>query len=505
MNINIQHKERFSLKEYFLHNFRDRSFVIQQKAYILLWVSIILILLILAATILTVFSPNSNSHLINRMNIAFMFMIVLSLIILRTGRYGCSTYLISITGLAIWTIGLFIKLDGFLATGVNSYLYLMFAIMVFIAMFGSRIHLLAATLYLVAVSVTILAIAKYRADETILSLIISSFINIFIAIFIIFTFSYLISKITSKSLKITETELEKNKELNTTLEKRVETRTEKLQEVMRAITDVNDNLISVNTELEATQFEMQHDMDMAINIQQTFLPKKPPAVNGWDVSFLYKPMAGVSGDFYDFYSVNNNLEGLSLFDVSGHGIASGLITMLAKSIIQRYFLRMDDWTLGKIMTFANRDLIDELDCVGNYLTGVLLRFHKNEVEYVNAGHPDVLIKRGDTQKVKEISSSNCKFRGPLLGVAILKESYPALKFSVKPGDTMLLFSDALVECRNENSEQYGSERLVQSFQSVPKNADAETHIECIMKDLAIYRGNTPIKDDLTVIACKKSA
>jgi serine phosphatase RsbU (regulator of sigma subunit) len=60
------------------------------------------------------------------------------------------------------------------------------------------------------------------------------------------------------------------------------------------------------------------------------LSVKPPVVSGWDIAFTSRPKSGVSGDFYDFYTNGDKLEGLSLFDVSGHGVAPALITILSK-------------------------------------------------------------------------------------------------------------------------------------------------------------------------------
>jgi sigma-B regulation protein RsbU (phosphoserine phosphatase) len=83
-------------------------------------------------------------------------------------------------------------------------------------------------------------------------------------------------------------------------------------------------------------------MDMASNVQATLFPPTPPEVNGWDIAFVFRPMAGVSGDMYDFYTEGDTLNGVALFDVSGHGIASGLITMIARTVFQRNFMRKDN-------------------------------------------------------------------------------------------------------------------------------------------------------------------
>jgi sigma-B regulation protein RsbU (phosphoserine phosphatase) len=71
-------------------------------------------------------------------------------------------------------------------------------------------------------------------------------------------------------------------------------------------------------------------------------------------------MSGVSGDLYDFYQKEGRLTGLSLFDVSGHGIASGLITLLARSVILRVFMEAGTARLGEVRQKINSQLIEEL-------------------------------------------------------------------------------------------------------------------------------------------------
>ncbi len=78
------------------------------------------------------------------------------------------------------------------------------------------------------------------------------------------------------------------------------------------------------------------DMKMAELVQKSIYPSKAPATKKWDCSFFFKPMASVSGDVYNFYyDAQNELEGVSLFDVSGHGVASGLVGILSKYIARR--------------------------------------------------------------------------------------------------------------------------------------------------------------------------
>ena len=138
-------------------------------------------------------------------------------------------------------------------------------------------------------------------------------------------------------------------DLNIHLEKKVEDRTielrhakEEIEAAMEETSAINENLIATNAELENARSIADRDMKMAINVQRSLFPNKPINTE-WDIAIMFKPMSGVSGDFYDFYEARGGgLNGVGLFDVSGHGIASGLITMLAKTIIGRQFNRLHE-------------------------------------------------------------------------------------------------------------------------------------------------------------------
>ena len=78
--------------------------------------------------------------------------------------------------------------------------------------------------------------------------------------------------------------------------------------------------------------------------------------------------------------------------MSGHGIASGLVTMLAKTVIDRKFRECADLPFPKAMEEINRQIIEEKGDIENYLTGVLLRINDNKVELISAGHPKVFLR-----------------------------------------------------------------------------------------------------------------
>lgn len=298
-------------------------------------------------------------------------------------------------------------------------------------------------------------------------------------------------------------------ELNISLEQKVQERTQKIEEAndeiqaaYEELEAINENLTETNRELEDAKMIMDRDMDMAINVQSSLFPKYAPKNNFWEVGFYFKPMAGVSGDGYDFYLDKGKFQGLSLFDVSGHGIASALVTMMAKTILFRAFSNGEDTSLEKIIENANDDLIEELKDVDNYLTGIVLRILDNNViEYVNAGHPDMILKKANGNIC---SASNSKdIKGFYLGVSAMKSSYESVSLSLDKGDSLLLYSDCLTESTNSDKEEFGIERLKEVFANIDSSKDCSDQVKDLTDILFDFTGSDSLDDDLSIILIKR--
>ena len=336
-------------------------------------------------------------------------------------------------------------------------------------------------------------------------------------LFFIFSQAFLLSLRFSKSYISIENltvDLEKSNDelhdLNINLEKRVEERTSQLHEAkieievaLDEVETMNENLVAINADLENAQRIMNRDMRMAINVQEKLLPKVAPDLKGWDVAFHFQPMSGVSGDFYDFYVSENILDGVSIFDVSGHGISSGLITMIAKSIIYRNFCGSKNKKLNNIVEKINSELISEIAHVDNYLTGIMLRLKENVVQYVNAGHTELLLKQNKTKKTGIIRSKKYDGNGNFLGIAQLESSYNCLEFKVDTDDIILLYTDCIIESLNNKDQQYGMNRLIELLNNIDDNVETSEIITFILSDLIKHTGTDKLRDDLTIIVLKK--
>ena len=210
----------------------------------------------------------------------------------------------------------------------------------------------------------------------------------------------------------------------------------------------------------------QTEMDMAAQVQTRLFHTTSPTDATWDIDIVFRPLYPVSGDFYDFYESDGTLQGVSLFDVSGHGVSAGLITMIARSIVFKSFTSMNDRPLDEVMSAINDELMNEIGQMDDFVTGVLLRFRENVMEYVNAAHPHLLLRRADgrVEVIKDVYKEN---RGTFLGTFAGMRNYTVMKLEVNPGDLLLAYTDAFIECLGDARRHYGLDRLVASFRSAP--------------------------------------
>lgn len=266
--------------------------------------------------------------------------------------------------------------------------------------------------------------------------------------------------------------------------------------------NLNKNLVKINDKLQYEQEINKIEMELAHDIQRALFPLTSPMIDDWDIAFMSKPKSGVSGDFYDFYHSNKSLQGISLFDVSGHGVASALITILAKPVIFKNFNALLNERPGQILKASHEDLLEQLEEVNIYITGVLMRMKNNMVEYVNAGHPDIIHKEHTTGKVRAITNKDGDFKGGPLGIGSIKLKYNTLKFPVAENDFIVIYSDGLTEVRNSKNIPFGSERLVKSIKNITET-DAAEILKGILTDFNHFRGDEPSNDDYTIIVARK--
>jgi len=290
--------------------------------------------------------------------------------------------------------------------------------------------------------------------------------------------------------------------LNAGLEAKVGERTAALARAMEEQSGLNAKLVAANRRLESAMEAEARDMRIAVQVQQGFFPQRPPRLEDWDLAFAAQPARGVSGDLYDFYVEGGRLRGLVVGDVSGHGISSGLVTVMARSILYRNIGAGPRGSLGLAFEDVHAELAKELASVENYLTAAALRFEGSSVEYANAAHPDLAFRRAGKARASFLAPPSGDWKGPPLGREGIEAPYNSLKFEVAPGDALLAYTDCLLEARDVDGKPFGPEGILSAFGRAPDGTAAEM-LEYILEEFRFHARGVPLADDLTLVVVKR--
>jgi serine phosphatase RsbU (regulator of sigma subunit) len=245
----------------------------------------------------------------------------------------------------------------------------------------------------------------------------------------------------------------------------------------------------------------EKDLQMAVKVQMSVMPRSAPVLEEWDIGFSLIPMSGVSGDFYDFYSADDELKGVALFDVSGHGISSGLVTMLAKWIIFKTFMQNLDKPLSFVFELLGKQLPEAIGNTRYFLTGIILRFSGDTVEYSNAGHPDLVhLSPSGVTSIK--GSDGKKVKGRLLGCRAIRSEYESVSLRILKDEYLLLMTDGILEAENERREQFGIERMEKALSSVC-SMSAQSVCDYLVEQVAVFRGSASQSDDISLIVIRR--
>lgn len=270
------------------------------------------------------------------------------------------------------------------------------------------------------------------------------------------------------------------------------------------------DLTFANERLERELESSAKDMDMASKVQQKFYPAKDIDFDGWELAVSFEPMNKVSGDLYDYYAEGYHLRGIGLFDVSGHGVASSLMAMLAKSIIFRAFIhsRSSGETVSTTLAAINDRVLLEKGDVQNYLTGILLRFTENSekddclVELASAGHPYPLMYCASENKIVTVTHDEFQTMCGAIGIGSTNASFPNVDLHLSEGDILVLYTDGLTDVENEDKKLLGKEAIEQVLL---QNHDKSTKeiVKAINSEVNNFRGDAERTDDVTFIVLKR--
>jgi sigma-B regulation protein RsbU (phosphoserine phosphatase) len=245
---------------------------------------------------------------------------------------------------------------------------------------------------------------------------------------------------------------------------------------------------------------LDHDLEIARDIQRVLLPTEPPNVKGFEIYGLSIPAREVSGDYFDYIHIDDERFGVAIADVSGKGVPASLIMAICRSVLRSEAAKNP--SPADVLHKVNRQLYPDIKEDMFISTAYLVLDHaRSRVTLARAGHDAPLLYKGETGNVEKV-----KPPGMVVGIdsgSVFDRMTNDYQVPIVSGDCLLLYTDGVTEALNLEGDEFGMERTIEAVRaSAAKGAQAV--VTRVIEDVRNFCGTTPQNDDITLIAIRKT-
>jgi len=245
---------------------------------------------------------------------------------------------------------------------------------------------------------------------------------------------------------------------------------------------------------------LDHDLEIARDIQRILLPSQAPAVSGFEISGINVPARQVSGDYFDYIKVDDQRLGVAIADVSGKGVPASLIMAICRSVLRSQ--SANNPSPADVLRKVNRQLYPDIkEDMFISMAYIILDPANNRVTLARAGHDAPLLYKRSAQTVTPI-----KPRGMALGIdsgSVFDRLTADFDISLETDDCLVLYTDGVTEALDAEGNEFGLERTAQSVRASAMKG-ASTIVTRVIDDVRNFAGSQPQNDDITLIAIHKT-
>lgn len=282
--------------------------------------------------------------------------------------------------------------------------------------------------------------------------------------------------------------IEKTQQLEVTLEQLQQEMHER-QQVEAALQDSRAALAKAQAELEITH-----------RLQTMLLPSNDElsAIPDLEIAGVMEPAEAVGGDYYEVLQHNGKVH-IGIGDVTGHGLESGVVMMIAQTAI-RTLIQTEEEDYLKVLNTVNRVVYETVQRMQMHrqMTLMLLEYSAKRIRFYGQ-HEDLIIVRqdGQTQMIETLEL------GFPLGVEPdISSLVAANTLELQTGDLVVLYTDGVTEAMNFHNQQYGLDQLCNVLQQNYQRSATDIH-QAIMTDLKQHIGTQKVFDDITLLVLKQ--
>lgn len=240
--------------------------------------------------------------------------------------------------------------------------------------------------------------------------------------------------------------------------------------------------------------QLDQDMRVAAEIQNSLLPRRAPDLPGWGLVGSNRPCRTIGGDYFDFAPLGSELL-LALGDVSGKGTGAALLMTMLRAAVRAHWA---DSEPCEAAARINRTVFQNIP-EGKYITFFMARLdpHSGQLRYVNCGHNPALLVRADG------SHETLGQGGMVLGL-MDGEAYEQACVELRRGDVLVIYSDGVPETWNARDDEFGEEGLLGAIKTARTRGAAEIQ-QAILDALESFSEGAKATDDRTLIVLKREA
>jgi serine phosphatase RsbU (regulator of sigma subunit)/anti-sigma regulatory factor (Ser/Thr protein kinase) len=237
---------------------------------------------------------------------------------------------------------------------------------------------------------------------------------------------------------------------------------------------------------------LEQELRVARIIQETLLPKAIPVIEGWEAAAYWQPARAVGGDFYDFIDLPDGRLGLVIGDVTDKGVPAALVMATTRSILRGAAERFSE--PGQVLARINNLLCGDIPR-NMFVTCLyaILDPESGYLRYANAGH---------NLPYRRMSAGVDELRATGMPLGLLPDMvYEENETRLVPGESVLFYSDGLVEAHNPEREMFSFNRLRKLMGIHPGGSRL---VEFLLAELVNFTGDDwEQEDDVTFVTLER--
>jgi phosphoserine phosphatase RsbU/P len=266
-----------------------------------------------------------------------------------------------------------------------------------------------------------------------------------------------------------------------------------VSDLMMAVAEQQRGLLEA---LDRLSSRIREEVARGVKIQQDLLPPPGYHFQGVSVGAGIATCSEIGGDFYDYFSVGEDVLGLLIADVSGHGVQAGMVTTAAKASLHTLISLGVTTPSGLLAGMNNAILATARQTLLMTCLIASIDLSSGTITIANAGHNfPVILRKGDREG--EMLDATAGFP---LGFE-RDARYPETSTSFAPGDSFFMYTDGIVESTDASGEEFGYERFLELLAAGRELPPHELH-DFLLDGVAAYSGTSLFEDDVTTLVAR---